>query len=60
MNGPLARIRDPHRVQPSPLCIMRWIELAWDRRIAPVSRFDTPALTPHHRAPAGPSETASA
>jgi hypothetical protein len=53
MNGLLARISDPHRVQPSPHRIVRWIELAWDRRIAPVSRFETLAVTPHHRAPAG-------
>jgi hypothetical protein len=53
MNSLLARIRDPHRVQASPHRIVRWIELACDRRIAAVSRFEPLALTPHHGAPAG-------
>ena len=53
MNGLLARISDPRRVQPSPHRIVRWIELACDRRIAAVSRFETLAPAPHHRAPTG-------
>jgi hypothetical protein len=53
MNRLQARISDPHRVQPSPHRIVRWIELVRDRRTARVSRFETPGLTPYHHSPAG-------